>query len=209
MSHPAESTLTGHLINIFQAIEIPVDFTKLARLVVTDGLASSCTVEVFGENGELQRLAEAGSASTGEAQRQTILPLIARGTEIGRLISDAEPQCAHALARLIALALDHQALERKLDDSRKLRDEFLTDAAHRLRTPLTSLCLVPNLFQKLLSSGPLPKDVPTLQRLVQTTSEQIHRLNDTVNELVKQALARANAQDAKTFHGAQGADTNQ
>lgn len=65
------------------------------------------------------------------------------------------------------------------------RDEFLSMAAHELKTPITPLTLQMQSFMKMLSNNTFqdaPKDI--LMNMLQTSYDQVERLGRTVDELL-------------------------
>jgi PAS domain S-box-containing protein len=88
------------------------------------------------------------------------IPLIAREKVIGAItFSSAQPQrhytqedlvFAQELARRIALNLDNARLYAEAQQAITLRDDFISIAAHELRTPVTSLKLYFQMLQKQL-----------------------------------------------------------
>jgi predicted ATPase/signal transduction histidine kinase len=80
-----------------------------------------------------------------------VVPLSARAQVLGaifvaagspsRRFSTADLEVVEELARRASIAIDNARLYRQTVEALRLRDEFLTVAAHELRTPITSLAL--------------------------------------------------------------------
>lgn len=91
------------------------------------------------------------------------VPLQIRGESLGVLTlmreGKSEPFSPEAqllveeLARRAALAIDHARLFRTLKQLTRTREEFLTVAAHELKTPLTSLGLLLSGIIREVESG--------------------------------------------------------
>ncbi|SEU16203.1 Predicted ATPase [Myxococcus fulvus] len=117
------------------------------------------------------------------------VPLIARGRMLGviSLVSSvpgkrygpSDVELAQDLARRAAIALDNARLYHESQDAIRLRDEFLSIAAHELYTPITAL--------QLSVQGLARSEVPTrdaVQRASKTTQAQTRRLAHLVDELL-------------------------
>jgi signal transduction histidine kinase len=66
-----------------------------------------------------------------------------------------------------------------------VRDEFISMAAHELKTPLTPLNLQMQLFANMYEDGSMNKvPLATLQIMVRTSVGQVERLNRIVGELL-------------------------
>ncbi|WP_224366223.1 sensor histidine kinase [Hyalangium versicolor] len=124
-------------------------------------------------------------------QSTMAVPLLAQDQRIGALsflsgaperrYGPADLALAQELARRAALSLDHARLYREAQEAIRLRDEFLSIAAHELYTPLTSLQLS---MQGLQRTSPSPED---LSRVSRTAQRQIRRLTRLVDELLSVA----------------------
>jgi excisionase family DNA binding protein len=119
-------------------------------------------------------------------------PLVARGrvlgalalivTESDRTFSDDEVALAEELARRVALALDNTRLYHAAQEAIAVRDQFLTVAAHELKTPLTALLGNAQLLERRLrQEGGL---APRHERSLQVITEQAKRLNHLVTTLL-------------------------
>src|SRR5262249_4821241 len=94
------------------------------------------------------------------ARSAMAVPLVARGHTLGavafgsaeRLFRNDDVELAQELARRAAIAIDNARLYRASEEGVRIRDEFLSIAAHELFTPLTSLALVVQGLDRLTSS---------------------------------------------------------
>ena len=78
-----------------------------------------------------------------------VVPLVAQGkpfglisfitAESGRRLDQDDLGLASEIARRAAIAIEHARLYKQLQESLRARDEFLSSAAHELKTPLTSI----------------------------------------------------------------------
>ena len=144
------------------SLDYETTLQAVADLVVP-ALADGCYFDVVQVNGQVRRVAAAGSQSlpapnaadvTGEAAsrlgpRELCVPLVTHAGTAGTLIWVAQPprrafqatdlDLAEHLARRCSLAIDNSRLYREARAAVSLRDEFLSIAAHELKTPMTSL----------------------------------------------------------------------
>ncbi|MCP3098469.1 AAA family ATPase [Myxococcus sp. K15C18031901] len=117
------------------------------------------------------------------------VPLLARGrtlgvislvsSEPGRHYGPADLELAQELAHRAAISLDNARLYREAQDAVRLRDEFLSIAAHELYTPITALQLS---VQGLARSEAPSREA--LQRTSRATQSQTRRLAHLVDELL-------------------------
>ncbi|MCE9672649.1 trifunctional serine/threonine-protein kinase/ATP-binding protein/sensor histidine kinase [Myxococcus stipitatus] len=118
-----------------------------------------------------------------------VVPLLARGrtlgvislvsSEPGRHYGPADLELARELARRAAISLDNARLYREAQEAIRLRDEFLSIAAHELYTPITAL--------QLSVQGLARSEAPTRDALLRTsrvTQAQTRRLAHLVDELL-------------------------
>jgi PAS domain S-box-containing protein len=138
--------------------------------------------------------------SRGEAQlralqaagAQSIIaaPLVARGKLLGALALLSSPpsrnlgpedvRLAEELARRAALAIDNARLYREAKAAVRLRDELLTVASHELNTPIASLKLMSQSFEKLDVMPPAAE----FRRMVGVISRQSQRLAALVSDIL-------------------------
>jgi signal transduction histidine kinase len=129
-----------------------------------------------------------------------LVPLVARDTVLGamtllttaaseRTFSSSDLELAEELARRAAQALDHARLyaaERtaRTEAQRAVgaRDEFLSVAAHELRTPVTALKATAQFLLRTQARGAL--DTERLLRLLQSIDQQSSRLAVLTNDLL-------------------------
>ncbi|MFP2927142.1 GAF domain-containing protein [Pyxidicoccus sp. 3LG] len=124
------------------------------------------------------------------AQSLMVLPLVARGRTLGaitflssrpgRRFGATDLTLAQDLARRAAISLDNARLYDEARQAVRLRDEFLSIAAHELYTPITALQLS---VQGLARSGPAASPDSVL-RTARTTQAQTRRLAHLVDELL-------------------------
>ena len=121
------------------------------------------------------------------------VPLRARGrvlgvmtfatAEPGRRYEPADLALAEDLARRAALAVDNARLYREAREAIRARDEFLTVAAHELKTPLTSLRGFSQLTLRQLDRDD-PPDPRRVRHALQRVDEQSGRLSRLVSQLL-------------------------
>ena len=120
------------------------------------------------------------------------VPLIARGRGLGVILFAStradrrydryDLDVAAELARRCALAIDNARLYAGAQEAIRARDEFLTIAAHELRTPITGVKSGTQLLLRRLSRG--PADVAALQR----TAELIDGATDNLVALTQDLI---------------------
>ncbi|HEY1011505.1 MAG TPA: ATP-binding protein [Herpetosiphonaceae bacterium] len=130
-------------------------------------------------------LAEAGMAS------YLCVPLLGRGRILGvlALASGQADQpfgaedlaLAEDLGRRAALAVENAQLYAAAREALITRDQFLSIAAHELKTPITTMLGYAQLIQRRAAADALP---PRVQRSIQVIIEQTQRLNRLVAALL-------------------------
>jgi PAS domain S-box-containing protein len=121
------------------------------------------------------------------------VPLRARGETLGALAffsSDPERRygaadlaLAEDLARRAGLAVDNARLYREARRAIQARDEFLSVAAHELKTPLTSMLGFAHMLLRELSPDARPDDW-LVRRALQAIEQQSDRLTRLVSRLL-------------------------
>ncbi|PTL76002.1 ATP-binding protein [Vitiosangium sp. GDMCC 1.1324] len=165
----------------------PVVKVVLSSKPVLEPRVSEASLRTMVRDDEHFRLASALGT-----QSLLIVPLVARGHVMGSisLISakperygPAELSLAQELARRAAIAIDNARLYWRADQAIRLRETFLSVAAHELRTPLLPLQLR---LQSLLrrSRGGSPVELSMLLGEVAAAERQTKQLGQLVDELL-------------------------
>lgn len=122
-----------------------------------------------------------------------VVPMRARGRTLGIIsLNMAESNrhytlddlaLAKELASRAALALDNARLYREAQDAVQIRDEFLSIAAHELKTPITSLRGFSQALLRQLDKGASVEPV-RLQHVLQAIEQQSNKLTSLVTRLL-------------------------
>lgn len=95
---------------------------------------------------------------------------------------------AGAFLGLVGMVLDihdKKVAEHKLQDALRSRDDFLSIASHELKTPLTSLKLQSQIFQRAASKGQEHiYEKNNILQLIDRTSKHVNRLNRLVDDML-------------------------
>jgi signal transduction histidine kinase len=134
------------------------------------------------DNDHVRLVRELGTVSVMAA------PLVRRGRVLGALGFGAvqrrfgftDLDLAQELARRTAVAIENGRLYRQTQDALRIRDEFLSIAAHELYTPITSLQLTLQSLGTHLG-GPL---APTVERALSIAERQTRRLTALIDTLL-------------------------
>lgn len=120
-----------------------------------------------------------------------VVPLVARGRVIGSIsLASTRPHrygapdlaLAEDLARRCALAVDNARLYREAQQAIKARDDFLSVAAHELKTPITGLRGFAQLTLQRLRRGAVePQQV---QQALEIIDQQANKLSRLVAQLL-------------------------
>jgi PAS domain S-box-containing protein len=135
-----------------------------------------------------------------DATSHLVAPLVAHGQTLGVMVffSAASrrryglPQLALAeeVARRAAVAVDNARLYQQAQEGIRLRDEFLSVAAHELKTPMTTLLARVQLARRVLDrQGTL--DPERAERTLRALDEQTVKLGRLVNQLLDVARIEA------------------
>ncbi|HEX4448574.1 MAG TPA: AAA family ATPase [Polyangiaceae bacterium] len=84
------------------------------------------------------------------------------------------------IAQRAAFAIDNARLFQKAQDAVRVREEFLSVAAHELHTPITSL----HLMMQALSTGGVPVTPDTVRQTFGVADRQVRRLIRLIDELL-------------------------
>jgi signal transduction histidine kinase len=111
------------------------------------------------------------------SQRKLVGVLTLGSTQTGWRYGHEEVLLGEGLAARVAQALDSAHLYKDAQDQLRVRDEFLTIAAHELRTPTSTLRLLLQSMQYQLQTSALtPAIVERLQRTLAKSVQQCDRL---------------------------------
>lgn len=126
------------------------------------------------------------------------VPVVARaGQTYGALIfghklmgqfTDASEHIATAIAAHAAVALDNARLRTENEEAIRHRDDFLSIAAHEIRTPLTPLKLRLQMLERQVEIS--CQDKPELIKSIAVCTRQVNRLTILVEELLDVARIR-------------------
>lgn len=194
------------LAELSQALAASLDerehLASLASLAVPR-LADSCTVDMLGPDGIMERVAEVSAelnelvlGDDGEPRRRQgepamlRVPLIIRDETRGAItfarrgapFQADDVDFAEELARRAAMAIDNALLYREAKDAIHVRDAFLSVASHELKTPLTSLLGFLDLLQRRVTPGTVIGERE--QRRIEVANQQAHRLHKMVASLL-------------------------
>jgi PAS domain S-box-containing protein len=187
------------------SLDFEASMQGVAHLLVP-GLADACFVDIIEADGSSRRIAAAHSTDvdaddteqqvaevlhTGEAWfglRGLTVPLTNRVGVTGALTWLAAPDrvpfaspdldLAELIARRCALAIDNSRLYREARAAVSLRDEFLSVAAHELKTPMTSLRGYAQLLTREFEHGEAgnPERARRAASTIQVQSDKLARL---------------------------------
>ncbi|MDQ5853563.1 MAG: GAF domain-containing sensor histidine kinase, partial [Chloroflexota bacterium] len=156
---------------------------------VINAATSAASMEVVGQDA-----AQRGTACGMIAPAHVIIPLVAREHVLGAIAfgwnaSDrgydaAELQLAEEIARRAALAVDHARLYRAAQDALRMRDEFVSIAAHELKTPLTTLRGSAELLQRRATQAQPYTLSDRDQRMLRVIEQQSRRLQQQIDTLL-------------------------
>jgi PAS domain S-box-containing protein len=127
-----------------------------------------------------------------------IVPLVARERTLGaislgmaeakRTVGPADRQLAEDLAHRAALAIDNARLYGEAQAAVRLREEFLSVAAHELRTPITSLLGYSQVVQRRAARNPaLDERTRHALQVIEGQAERLSRLITSLLEVSRLA----------------------
>jgi PAS domain S-box-containing protein len=175
------------------SLDYELTLRNVAELLVPT-LADACTVDILLENGDLRRVAATHLAEGAlEGHVLVRVPLVARGRVLGAITcfgfdtratyTPIEQALAEELGRRGGLAIDNARLHAEAQRATHLRDEFLSVAAHELKTPMTTLRGYAQLLGRSLGEGQMPP-LGLLQRGVEAIDWQSEKLVRLTEQLL-------------------------
>lgn len=101
------------------------------------------------------------------------------------VFTDQAQEIVEGLAAQAAVAVDNARLYRRVQESVKSRDDFLSIASHELKTPLTSLKLQLQMRARALNKGDLDRFSPELlKKMVESDNRQVDRLARLIDDML-------------------------
>jgi len=175
------------------SLDYELTLRNVAELLVPT-LADACTVDILLENGDMRQVAGTHLAEGAlEGQVLVRVPLVARGRVLGTITcfgfdtrdayTPIEQALAEELGRRCGLAIDNARLHAEAQRATHLRDEFLSVAAHELKTPMTTLRGYAQLLGRSLGEGQIPP-LGLLQRGVEAIDWQSEKLVRLTEQLL-------------------------
>jgi PAS domain S-box-containing protein len=122
-----------------------------------------------------------------------VVPLVARGRTLGTLsllttqrsrrrYDESDLRLAEDLGRRTALAIDNALLFRETQEAVRARDQFLSIAAHELRTPVSSIKGYAQMLMRAQRKGDVP--VERMRRSLTTIDQASDRLSLLTSDLL-------------------------
>jgi signal transduction histidine kinase len=191
-------------------LSVRESFPRLAHLV-SSRMCMGCAVWLAGEDGLLERVAQAGWSPAREARLRghlpplpthlkrystqeglvVLAPLWGRGAVQGALVLVSEASAhdsgamvlawAEDLANQCSMALESARLYEEARQAIEVRNEFIAIAAHELRTPLTALTLHAQSLGALLRREHASE---VAHEKLRATSRQVKRLSQLVERVL-------------------------
>ncbi len=149
---------------------VVTDLSAASRLEAPDGVLSGCP-----------------AIWTDDRGSHMGVPMVARGEVLGvilflggegRVYASSDLELAEELGRRAALALENARLYRESRDALRVREEFLSIAAHEIRTPVTSI----HLAVQGLRDGDQPTELT--RKLLDIVEREDRRLAQLVDDLL-------------------------
>ena len=124
---------------------------------------------------------------------EMVLPLIARGRPLGaitlvlannsRRYGPQDLALAQELARRAALAIDNARLYQEAQNAIRVRDQFLSIAAHELRNPVTVVKGTADLLSRAVPDGTLDERQRRLLRNITQAADRLVALTDDLLDI--------------------------
>ncbi len=128
---------------------------------------------------ELRRLGFISFVSVPLIARDRALGVLTFATaQSGRRYVPADLPLVEDLARRVALAVDNAQLFGQAQRAIRARDQFLSIAAHELRTPVASIRGYAQLLLRRLGKGTLTETLPTYLRTIEAATDRLTVLTD-------------------------------
>jgi len=182
---------TEQLLREVQRFEIPLESNIPVARVVRSG-RPEVEYQVAGSIGERVHLDAAYQAIVRRLAPHAYIcvPLIARGRALGavafiltdpnRHYAASDVELAEEVAQRAALALDTAHLYQQAQEAIAVRDQFLSTAAHELKTPLTSLLgNVQLMNRRAQREGSLPERERNAMQVIHAQTQRLGKMVET------------------------------
>lgn len=167
----------------------------VARLMVPT-LADRCVIDLVDEGRSVSYPdtddAAASTERSEDFKSAIVIPLVSGGRILGamrflaaapRRYDEADQELAGEVTRRAALAIENARLYRETQTAVHARDEFLSVAAHELKTPVTSLKGFAQLALRRLNADGWV-DPEALRKALETVDRQSDKLTSLVGQLL-------------------------
>jgi len=151
-----------------------------------DYLVKPCHVDVL--KAAVARGVERGSLA--RSLRERVEELDEANAELRALSGELEQRVQQATADLSHKVEELAETNRQLEEATRLRDAFISVAAHELKTPISSLRLSAQLAERVLRQTDTPEQ-ERLQRQIQTVIEQSVKLARLVEQMLDVSRVKA------------------
>jgi signal transduction histidine kinase len=192
--NPSQEALARKLEGVY---ELPAEGSSGVWNAIRSGRSELCTdlteLALLGIAGRSERLPEIKQIGI---RSYMCIPLIARGRTLGtllfisagsgRIFRENDLVLATDLAGRIALTVDNLQLYHNAQEALKIRDDFISIAAHELRTPVTPLQLTLDSLQREVKNSPDEGKVPVylVRKHLDIAVRQTDRLIKLVNNVL-------------------------
>lgn len=184
------------------SLEYEKTIAQIADACVPD-FAEACLIDLI-EDEKLQRIISRYKNPEVEQLLKTrphspenliVVPIVIRSKTIGTItlalttddmiFDELSHETARELAKRAGFAIENSQLYRQLQEAIRLRDEFISLASHELKTPITSMKLQFQMFEKAEKNNPdVVPDAARISKVIHTSNKQLNRINRLVDDIL-------------------------